>query len=143
MRDEDARIIEEFRANGGHWGGEPPLVVVHHRGRRTGRDLVSPMRCLPHESDEDVIFVIASGGGGPRHPGWYHNLTATGAGLVERGGETYPAAVRELAGEERARRFGEMAALRPNFADYERMTAGVRTIPVLELTRAPVQTATA
>jgi deazaflavin-dependent oxidoreductase (nitroreductase family) len=135
VSDEDERIIEEFRANGGAWGGQPPLVLVHHRGRRTGRDLVSPMRSLPHESDGDVLFVIASAGGGPRHPGWYHNLTSAGAGRVEKDGETYPVTVRELAGEERERRFGEMARLRPNFAEYARTTVGIREIPVLELTR--------
>ena len=59
MSNDDERIIDEFRANGGTWGGDPPLVLVHHRGRRTGRELVSPMRSLPHESDTDVLYVIA------------------------------------------------------------------------------------
>jgi deazaflavin-dependent oxidoreductase (nitroreductase family) len=135
VSDQNARVIEEFRAAGGRRGGEPPLVLVHHRGRRTGRGLVSPMRCLPHETDGDVIYVIASAGGGPRHPGWYHNLISAGTAVVERGGESCPVTVRELTGEERDQRYAEMARLLPSFADYARTTTGVRTVPVLELTR--------
>ncbi|MFC4070308.1 nitroreductase family deazaflavin-dependent oxidoreductase [Actinoplanes subglobosus] len=139
MSDWNAQVIDEFRANGGRVGGPfegAPMVLIHHRGRKSGREMVSPLVYLPHESDDDVIYVIASKGGAPENPGWYYNLTAAGSGAVERGTETYSVAVRELTGEERDRRFGEQVDLRPNFAGYAEKTAGIRTIPVLELTRA-------
>jgi deazaflavin-dependent oxidoreductase (nitroreductase family) len=139
MSDWNEKVIEEFRANEGRVGGPfagAPMVLVHHRGRRSGREMVSPMMYLPHETDDDVIYVIASKGGAPDNPGWYYNLTSAGTGSVERGTETYPVAVRELTGEERDRIFGEQARRYPGFAGYAEKTAGIRTIPVLELSRA-------
>jgi deazaflavin-dependent oxidoreductase (nitroreductase family) len=135
--DWNAKTIEEFRANEGRVGGTfagAPLVLVHHRGRKSGREHVTPMMYLPHETDPDVIYVFATKGGAPSHPDWYRNLTA-GGGSVERGTETYDVAVRDVTGAERDRIYAEQARRYPGFAEYERQTAGVRTIPVLELKR--------
>lgn len=140
MSDWNTKVIEEFRANEGRVGGPfagAPLVLVHHRGRRTGRETVSPMMYLPHETDDDVIYVFASKAGAPTHPDWYHNLTAAGRGEVERGTETYAVSVRELTGDERDRVYDEQARRYPGFAEYAQQTAGIRTIPVLELSRVP------
>ncbi|KJK33106.1 hypothetical protein UK23_47570 [Lentzea aerocolonigenes] len=139
MSDFNAKIIEEFRANEGRVGGPfagAPIVLVHHRGRRTGKESVAPMMYLPHETDADVIYVFASKGGAPENPAWYYNLTAAGQGTVERGTETYAVSVRELTGSERDQRYDQQAGLYSGFADYAKKTAGIRTIPVLELTRA-------
>jgi deazaflavin-dependent oxidoreductase (nitroreductase family) len=73
--------------------------------------------------------------GAPTDPDWYRNLVAAGRGAVERGTETYDVEVRELTGAERDDRFAEQARRYPGFAEYEKKTAGIRTIPVLELTR--------
>ncbi|MFG1777260.1 nitroreductase family deazaflavin-dependent oxidoreductase [Micromonospora sp. NPDC049048] len=138
MSDWNTKVIEEFRANSGRVGGPfagAPMVLVHHRGRKSGREMVSPMMYLPNETDGNVIYVFASKGGAPENPGWYYNLTSAGEGTIERGTETYTVAVRELTGEERDRIFDEQASRYPGFADYARKTAGIRTIPVLELTR--------
>jgi deazaflavin-dependent oxidoreductase (nitroreductase family) len=137
--DWNAKTIAEFRANDGKVGGPfegAPIALVHHRGRTSGRDYVTPMMYLPHETDSDVIYVFASKGGAPTNPDWYHNLIAAGDGSVERGTETYEVTVRELTGAERDRIYGEHAQRYQGFAEYARQTAGVRTIPVLELTRA-------
>lgn len=137
--DFNARTIAEFRANGGLVGGPfegAPLVLVHHRGRTSGKEYVAPMMCLPHDDDPDVVYVFASKGGAPTDPDWYRNLTATGEGTVERGTETYRVSVRELTGDERDRVYAEQARRYPGFAEYARQTAGIRVIPVLELTRA-------
>jgi len=63
-------------------------------------------------------------------------LTAAGNGSVERRTETYKVTVRELTGAERDRIYTEQARRYPGFAEYARRTAGIRIIPVLELTRA-------
>jgi alpha/beta hydrolase fold len=63
-------------------------------------------------------------------------LTAAGTGSIERGTDKYDVTVRELAGAERDRIYAEQARRYPGFAEYARQTAGVRTIPVLELKRA-------
>ena len=139
MSDWNAHTITEFRANEGKVGGVfegAPIVLAHHRGRKSGQERVTPMMYLPHETDPDIIYVFATRGGSPTHPDWYRNLTAGGDNSVERGTETYKVNVRELKGAERDRVYAEQARRYPNFAEYERQTAGVRVIPVLELTRA-------
>jgi deazaflavin-dependent oxidoreductase (nitroreductase family) len=137
--DWNAKTIAEFRANEGRVGGNfegAPMVVVHHRGRKSGRERVTPMMYLPHDTEPDVIYVFATKAGAPTNPDWYHNLAAAGNGSVERGTETYKVTVRELTSPERDRIYAEQARRYPGFAEYERQTAGVRTIPVLELRRA-------
>jgi deazaflavin-dependent oxidoreductase (nitroreductase family) len=137
--DWNAKIIAEFRANEGRVGGVfegAPMVLVHHRGRRSGGEYVIPTMYLPHGTQQDIIYVFATKGGAPTNPDWYYNLTAAGGGSVERGTETYKVTVRELTGAERDRIYAEQGRRYPGFAEYARQTAGVRTIPVLELTRA-------
>ncbi|BCJ47302.1 hypothetical protein GCM10010168_71090 [Actinoplanes ianthinogenes] len=139
MSDWNTKIIEEFRANGGRVGGPfegAPMVLVHNRGRKTGRELVIPLMYLPHETDQDVIYIFASKAGAPEHPDWYYNLITAGKGAAEVGTETYDVTVREITGDERDRIYAEQARRYPGFAEYEQKTAGIRTIPVLELTRA-------
>ena len=136
--DWNVHVIEEFRANEGRVGGNfagAPMTLVHHRGRTTGRELVNPMMYLRDDDDPDVIYVFASKGGAPTHPDWYRNLVAAGQGEVEVGTERYPVTVTELAGDDRDRVYAEQAGRYPGFADYEKKTAGVRTIPVLALRR--------
>ena len=137
--DWNAKTIAEFRANEGRVGGPfegAPMVVVHHRGRKSAREFVHPMRYVAHHTDDNIIYVFATKGGAPTNPDWYYNLTAAGEGSVERGTETYKVTVRELTGIERDRVYAEQASRYPGFAEYARQVAGIRTIPVLELTRA-------
>ncbi|KMO93425.1 nitroreductase family deazaflavin-dependent oxidoreductase [Streptomyces roseus] len=137
--DRNAQVIAEFRANEGRVGGAfegAPLVLLHHRGRKSGREHVSPMMYLPHDAEPDTVYVFASKGGAPTDPEWYRNLMAHGEGTIERGTATYQVTVRELTGDERDRIFAEQARRYPGFAEYARKTAGIRTIPVLELRRA-------
>jgi deazaflavin-dependent oxidoreductase (nitroreductase family) len=132
------KTITEFRANEGRVGGYfegAPVVLVHHRGRKSGRDYVTPTMYLADENDRDTIYVFATKGGAPTNPDWYFNLIAASEGSVERGTETYPVTVDELTGTERDRIYDEQARRYPGFADYARQTAGVRTIPVLALRR--------
>jgi deazaflavin-dependent oxidoreductase (nitroreductase family) len=136
--DWNTKIVAEFRANEGKVGGPfegAPMVLLHHRGRKSGREYVTPTMYLPNETNPDRIYVFASKAGAPTNPDWYANLTAAGDGTVERGSETYQVNVGELTGAERDRIHAEQARRYPGFAEYERQTAGVRTIPVLELSR--------
>ncbi|MGI5225185.1 nitroreductase family deazaflavin-dependent oxidoreductase [Actinoallomurus sp. CA-142502] len=138
MSDIDDQIIEEFRRNAGKVGGQLagiPVMLLHHRGRKTGIERVTPMVYLP-SADENVMFVMASNWGSPENAGWYYNITSAGEARVESGTETYPVTVRELKDEERARIWATVVRRYPVFGDYEKKTAGIRTIPVVELTRA-------
>ncbi len=139
MSEWNASTIAEFRANEGRIGGYfegAPVVLLHHRGRKSGQERVTPVMSLRHETDPDIIYVFATKSGAPTNPDWYYNLSAAGDGSVERGTETYKVTVRELKGAERDRIYAEQARRYPGYAEYPRRTAGIRTIPVLELRRA-------
>ena len=139
MSDWNAKTIAEFRANEGRVGGVfegAPLVLLHHRGRKSGSEYVTPIMYLADDTEPDAIYVFASKGGAPTHPDWYDNLITAGDGSIERGTETYRVTVREVTGTDRDRIYAEQARLYPGFAEYADKTAGVRTIPVLELRRA-------
>jgi deazaflavin-dependent oxidoreductase (nitroreductase family) len=136
--DWNQKTITEFRANGGRVGGYfegAPIVLVHHQGRKSGREYVTPTMYLADDVNDATIFVFATKAGAPSNPEWYYNLIATGGGAVERGTETYAVSVRELEGDERDVIYDEQARRYPTFADYAKGTVGIRTIPVLALTR--------
>jgi deazaflavin-dependent oxidoreductase (nitroreductase family) len=138
-QDWNAKNIAEFRAKEGRIGGVfegAPIVLLHHIGRKSGREHVTPVMYLPHETEPDIIYVFATRSGAPTNPDWYYNLTTAGDGSIERGTESYQVIIRELPGAERDRIYAEQARRYPGFAEYERKTAGIRTIPVLELSRA-------
>jgi deazaflavin-dependent oxidoreductase (nitroreductase family) len=119
--DWNASTIAEFRANEGRVGGPfqgAPLVLVHHRGRRSGRERVTPMMYLADEGDDGTIFVFATKGGAPSNPDWYYNLVQSGEGTIERRPETYAVTVREIRGDERDRIYHEQAGRYPGFAEY-------------------------
>jgi len=125
------RIIEEFRANHGRVGGDfegAPLLLLHHRGAKSGTAYVSPVM---YQDLAGAYAVFASAAGQPNNPAWYHNLSAHKETTVEVGGDTVGVRVREASGVERDRIWAAQKAAYPGFADYERKTD--RTIPVLVL----------
>jgi deazaflavin-dependent oxidoreductase (nitroreductase family) len=129
-------VIAEFRANEGRVGGSfegAPMVLVHHVGRKSGNEYVTPLVYLPSEGDDDSIYIFASKGGAPTHPDWYGNLTAAGKATIEVLGRTYQATVTELSGEERDRVYAEQVKRMPGFGEYAEKTQGIRKIPVLQL----------
>ncbi|MBB5911980.1 deazaflavin-dependent oxidoreductase (nitroreductase family) [Nocardia transvalensis] len=132
-------IITEFRENEGRVGGPfegAPMVLVHHRGRKSGQDHIVPVMYLPDEQDPATIYIFASKAGAPTNPDWYYNLTAAGTANVEVGTEQYDVTVTEVTGEDRDRIYAEQARRYPGFAEYAEKTADIRTIPVLALRRA-------
>jgi deazaflavin-dependent oxidoreductase (nitroreductase family) len=132
------QVITEFRANGGQVGGGftgAPMVLVHHVGRKSGKEYVTPLVYLPKEGDDGSIYIFASKAGAPAHPDWYHNLVEAGQTTVEVGSSTFPVTVTELSGDERDRVYAEQVQRMPGFGDYATKAAGSRTIPVLELAR--------
>jgi deazaflavin-dependent oxidoreductase (nitroreductase family) len=131
-------IITEFRANEGRVGGPfegAPMILVHHVGRTSGKQYTSPLVYLPGEGGDDSMYIFASKGGAPTNPDWYGNLIAAGEATVEVGTSTFVVTITEVAGDERDRIFAEQVKRMPGFGDYAKQTAGIRTIPVLRLTR--------
>ncbi|MFF9064090.1 nitroreductase/quinone reductase family protein [Streptomyces sp. NPDC014891] len=138
MPDLNRQVIEEFRADGGRVGGMfegAALLLLTTTGARSGRPHTNP---AVYARDGERLLVFASNAGGPKHPAWFHNLTAhpyvtveigTPEGTVERFGAT--AVVTE--GGERDRLYAEQAARDPGFAAYQAATD--RIIPVVALHR--------
>ncbi|MDA8047875.1 MAG: nitroreductase/quinone reductase family protein [Actinomycetota bacterium] len=130
--DFNQQIIDEFRANGGVVGGPfegAPLLLLHHRGRKSGEDRVNP---LVYQKVDKGWAVFASFAGAPVNPAWYHNLSATPETTIELGTETLPVRVREARGEERDAIWARQKELMPGFAEYEEK-AGDRVIAVVVL----------
>ncbi len=125
-------VIDEFRANAGKVAAFEgrPLLLLHHRGARSGIDRVNPLAYLPVG---DAFAVFGSKAGAPTNPDWYHNLQANPETMVEVGNETIPVRARVAEGEERERIWTEQKRLNRNFADYETKTT--RPIPVVILER--------
>src|SRR3954453_11725132 len=83
------QLIEEFRANGGKVGGMfagAPLLLLTTTGAKSGQARVAP---LAYTTDNDRLVVIASKGGAPTHPDWFHNVRANPEVTVEVGTETF------------------------------------------------------
>ncbi|HSR25046.1 MAG TPA: nitroreductase family deazaflavin-dependent oxidoreductase [Candidatus Eisenbacteria bacterium] len=125
-------LIEQFRANDGEiregmFKGAPVLLLTT-RGAKSGATHTTP---LVYTRDGDRLVVIASKGGAPTNPAWYHNLVANPSTTVEVGRERFQARAVVTQGEERDRLFAAHAAVMPNFAEYQRRTT--RRIPVIVL----------
>ena len=132
--DRNAKIIEEFRTNGGKVGGPfegAPLLLLHTVGAKTGKERVNPMM---YQAMDDAFATFASKGGADTNPDWYHNLLAHPKAKVEIGTESFEVEARVATGEERDRIWERQKREWPGFADYERKTD--RTIPVVILERA-------
>lgn len=128
-------IIEEFRANEGRVGGPfegHPLLLLHHRGAKTGIERVNPVACQPLGDGAWAIF--GSKGGASTNPDWFHNLVANPDATIEIGTETFAVKARVAEGEEREPIWTRQKELMPGFADYEKKTP--RQIPVIILERA-------
>jgi deazaflavin-dependent oxidoreductase (nitroreductase family) len=132
--DFNARIIDQFRANGGQVG-EPfentSLLLLHHTGAKSGTERVNPLAYL---RDGDRYVIFASKAGAPTNPDWYHNLRAHPDVTIEVGTDTLNAVAAEATGAERDRLFATQAARSPAFAEYQRQAD--RLIPVMVLTPA-------
>lgn len=131
--DFNQKLIAEFRANRGKVGGMfegTPLLLLTSIGAKSGQPRVAP---LAYTTDHERLVIIASKGGAPTHPDWYHNLKAQPRVTVEVGGESFPAEAVEATGAERERLYDQMATKMPGFAEYQRNTN--RIIPVFTLTK--------
>jgi deazaflavin-dependent oxidoreductase (nitroreductase family) len=132
--DFNAKMIEEFRANGGRVGGPwagTTLILIHHIGARTGAERVTPLGCSLQ--GDGRFAIVASNGGSPSHPDWYYNLKANPRIKVEVGTQTFTVLAEELAGTTRAALWPKLVAEYPSLGEYQARTA--RQIPVFMLTR--------
>ena len=125
------KVIEEFRANGGEVTGRGRTVLLLHTvGAKSHKEHINP---VAHTRDGDRYVIIASKGGAPNNPDWYHNIVANPTVTVEAGAEKFQAKATVAQEPERTRLYDQMAAVMPGFAEYQKKTT--RIIPVVVLTR--------
>jgi len=129
----NAALIDEFRNNGGHVTGmfeNAPVVLITTTGAKSGKRRTIP---IVHTRDGDNVVIIASKGGAPTNPDWFHNLVANPDVTVELPNETFDARARVAEGDERDRLWRAQADAMPNFDEYQKGTT--RLIPVVVLER--------
>ncbi|QUQ64756.1 nitroreductase family deazaflavin-dependent oxidoreductase [Kutzneria sp. CA-103260] len=123
--------VEKYERSGGTEGTElrgVPVIVVTSVGSKSGKLRKNPVMRVEHDG---VYAAVASQGGAPTHPVWYHNFKANP--LVEVQDKTVKKdyRARELAGEERALWWGRAAQVWPDYDQYQTKTD--REIPVFVL----------
>ena len=126
-------VIAEFRANEGRVGGPfqgAQMILLTTTGAKSGQPRISP---LVYTSDGDRFVIIASKGGAPTNPDWYHNIVANPEVTAEVGTEKFQARATVAEEPEHTRLYDAQAALMPNFAEYQQKTT--RKIPVVVLER--------
>jgi deazaflavin-dependent oxidoreductase (nitroreductase family) len=141
MSDWNNKIIDEFRAKGGRGVGPfgDQLLLLTTRGAKSGKPHTTP---LAFHRERGRLVVIASMGGAPNHPAWYHNLMADPEAVVEIGSEKFRVhATPQPAGPERDRLFAQQAAIMPGFWDYEKKTTRIIPAVLLEPVEAAVAAA--
>lgn len=130
----NAQVVEALRTGNGDVPDmvrDMPLLLLTTTGARSGQPRLAP---LAYVMDGDRYVVIASKGGSPTHPDWYHNLVANPEVTVEVDGETFQARAEIASEPERTRLFDATAEALPRLRDHAQQTE--RTIPVITLTRA-------
>ena len=124
--------VERYEATQGREAGTlgdtgMPVVIFTTRGNKSGKLRKTPLMRVEHDG---AYLMVASKGGAPSHPVWYHNLRADPSALeVQDGADRFDATARELEGEEREEWWQRAVAAYPPYAEYQRNTH--RRIPVL------------
>ena len=134
MQSFNAKIIDEFRANGGKVSGQfegAPMLLLTTTGAKSGKRFTTP---VVHTNDGDRLVIIASKAGAPTHPDWYYNLVKNPTVTVELGTETFEATAKVADEADRERLYDAEATLMPGFREYQEKTD--RVIPVVVLERA-------
>jgi deazaflavin-dependent oxidoreductase (nitroreductase family) len=124
--------VEAYEASGGAEANTLldtglPIIIVTTRGNKSGKIRKTPLMRVEHEGS---YALVASQGGAPSHPVWYHNLVGDPSAVeIQDGPEPWDAVVREVDGDERAEWWERAVAAYPPYADYQKRTD--RVIPVL------------
>ncbi|MBV9444814.1 MAG: nitroreductase family deazaflavin-dependent oxidoreductase [Streptosporangiaceae bacterium] len=105
-----------------------PVVIVASMGARSGKIRKNPVMRVEHDGR---YAVVASKGGAPDHPTWYHNLVANPLVELQDGPVKQDMVAREVSGDERAEWWKRAVAAYPPYAEYQQKTD--RQIPVFVL----------
>jgi deazaflavin-dependent oxidoreductase (nitroreductase family) len=105
-----------------------PVIILTTRGAKSGKIRKSPLMRVEHNG---TYAAVASLGGAPKHPVWYHNVVADPRVELQDGPVRQDMTAREVTGEEKALWWARAVEAYPDYADYQKKTE--REIPVLVL----------
>jgi deazaflavin-dependent oxidoreductase (nitroreductase family) len=131
---EQAELYERSGGTEGTTLRGMPVVVLTSVGAKSGKLRKTALMRVEHEGE---YAVVASLGGAPQHPVWYHNLKAHPHVELQDGPVKRDYTAREVTGEEKARWWARAVAAYPPYADYQAKTT--REIPVFVLTPLPAE----
>jgi F420H(2)-dependent quinone reductase len=123
--------VEEYESSAGQSGNTlldtgMPIIVVTTRGARTRAIRKTPLMRVEHNGE---YALVASMGGAPKHPLWYHNLLAHPDEVrIQDGPQPFDVAIREVTGNEKEQWWERAVAAYPPYAEYQAKTE--RLIPV-------------
>ena len=126
-----AEQVELYESSGGTqgttlWTTEQPVIIVTNRGHKTGAVRKTP---LMRVADGRNYVLVASQGGAPKHPFWYHNLKADPNVEIRDKTEVFSMRVREVLDSAEKQRLWQLAvAAFPPYQEYQEKTE--RLIPV-------------
>ncbi|MFJ3088521.1 MULTISPECIES: nitroreductase family deazaflavin-dependent oxidoreductase [unclassified Streptomyces] len=123
--------VEQYESSGGTEGTtmrDMPVIVLTTLGAKSGKIRKTPLMRVEHDG---LYAVVASQGGAPTHPVWYHNLKADPRAELQDGPVRRDMTAREVTGEEKARWWERAVEAFPDYADYQKKTD--RQIPVFVL----------
>ncbi|HEV3172355.1 MAG TPA: nitroreductase family deazaflavin-dependent oxidoreductase [Actinocrinis sp.] len=124
--------VDLYERSGGTEGADnqgKPVIVLTSVGAKTGKLRKTPLMRIEHDGQ---YAVVASMGGAPTHPVWYHNLTANPHVELQDGPTKKDYQAREVHGEEYAAWWERAIAVWPDYAQYQTKTT--RTMPIFVLT---------
>jgi deazaflavin-dependent oxidoreductase (nitroreductase family) len=126
-----------YRLSGGRIGhtlpGLPTMLLLDHVGASSGTRRTSPLLYI---EDGENLVIVASKGGYPRHPGWFHNLREHPETTVQVGSERRDVHARVATPEERARLWPRVCKSYGAYRDYQKRTEREIPLVILEPRRA-------
>lgn len=123
--------VAQYESTDGKVGGtlqDKPVIILTTTGRHSGKVRKTP---LMRVEQDGTYAVIASLGGAPKHPVWYHNLTANSDVTLQDGADVQKLTARQVEGDEKAKWWAVAVEAWPAYADYQTKTE--RQIPVIVL----------
>jgi deazaflavin-dependent oxidoreductase (nitroreductase family) len=130
-----AQVYRLTRGLIGHrFPGGPPMLLLDHVGAKSGRKRTTP---LVYVEDLPNLVIVASKGGHPRHPSWYHNLLAHPDTTVQVGSQRRSVHARVATPEERERLWPKAVEVYSGYAGYQQRTQREIPLVILEPGEAP------
>ena len=123
--------VDLYESSGGTEGTtlrDMPVIVLTTVGAKSGKLRKTPLMRVEHDG---AYAAVASLGGAPKHPVWYHNVLADPRVELQDGPQRWDMVAREVTGAEKAAWWERSVAAYPDYADYQLKTE--REIPVFVL----------